>query len=273
MTVISTIITSLCTVHASDSMLTTKTACGDLETVEMERTKIIPVRPLRGAMSYWGLASCDKYQWSTYDWLAERGNHANEYDSAEDFAGCLAKGLNEKIGKMNFASPLDRGIGIHLTVYERIQDYQVPEFFLISNWSDTNYRSLKPGGVEVSRETYGTLEGEARKPEHRSEQYRLKVQKRLQAGAMLIFNNGNTTLFNPAAKAILEMIDELRKSRSFLRTEEVKTYRDIARRPLEIVSKVQQDFCREGMRAVGGRIHDLAITPSGEYSSTSNSTR
>ncbi len=270
MTAISTIITKLCTVHACDSMLTRKAACGSLETVSTTQHKTVQVRAFSGAMSYWGLASCEEKKWSTYDWLKERGNHAREHDSAEGFARSLAEGLNKNIQNMNLASSLDCGIGIHLTVYERIQDYQIPELFLISNWADTNYSSLNPGGVQVSRETYGMLEGEARKPEHRSDQYRLKVHGRLQAGAMLMFNNGNTKLFNPAAKAILEMIDELRKARNFLRTEEVKTYCDIARRPLEIVSKVQQDFCREGTRAVGGRIHDLAITPSGDYFSTSD---
>src|SRR5215831_14873694 len=43
----------------------------------------------------------------------------------------------------------------------------------------------------------------------------------------------------------------------------------LARRPVEVVTAIQRDFCAGGKRIGGGRVHDLLITPSGDYSSTS----
>jgi len=39
----------------------------------------------------------------------------------------------------------------------------------------------------------------------------------------------------------------------------------LARRPIEVVMAVQRDFCSSEDVRVGGRPHDLAITPEGEY--------
>jgi hypothetical protein len=56
-TVISTVITRYCTVHASDSLITKLQPDGSAIPIEWEQSKIILVRPWRGAMSYWGWRS------------------------------------------------------------------------------------------------------------------------------------------------------------------------------------------------------------------------
>jgi hypothetical protein len=60
-TVVATLITKACTVHASDSLITTTQPNGDIQLEEWEASKIIPVRPFRGAMLVvigWTAASC-----------------------------------------------------------------------------------------------------------------------------------------------------------------------------------------------------------------------
>lgn len=49
----------------------------------------------------------------------------------------------------------------------------------------------------------------------------------------------------------------------------VETYRRLVRRPVEVVSRTQTEFCPKGSRLVGGKPHDLAVTPGGIYSSDS----
>jgi hypothetical protein len=122
MTVISAVITRYCTVHASDSLVTALQADGTCKPKEWTRSKIIAVPHWRGAMAFWGLATYDAYNWSTLDWLQEQAQNADQYSTPEEFAQGLTRKLNEAISNMDFARPVDSGIGIHLTVYEYIDD-------------------------------------------------------------------------------------------------------------------------------------------------------
>lgn len=271
MTVIAAVITRYCTAQASDSLITELQSDGTRVPKEWERTKIVAVPHWRGAMAYWGLATYDVYQRSTLDWLQERAQEADQSSSPEDFARRMTEMLNEAISKMTFHRPLDAGIGIHFTAYEYINNYWIPELFLLSNFEDPSYQLLHSDGVRFSRETYHHIDRNVPgpRPEHREAKYRLKVHEHLQAGGMLIYNNGDPFMFNPAAEAILTMIRELARRGNLAYPDNVATYRAIVRRPIEIVSRVQLDFARQETRTVGGKPHDLAVTPNGEYSSDS----
>jgi hypothetical protein len=267
MTVISTVISRYCTVHASDSFITTSQADGRVERDETQQSKIVPVRHWRGAVSYWGLAG--NGQWSTFDWLQQQARSARNFSSPEDFAGGLACGLNRELPNMHFHTERDSGIGIHFTAYERIGDYWVPELFLISNWTDPSYESVHPE-VRVSRETYHiAFQCAAPRPEHREEQLRLAVYQFLQEGQILTYNNGDPILFNIVAKALHQVFRELARRGVLKSRDSIEMYCFMAKRPVEIVSELQRDFCRGDFRVVVGRIHDLAITPDGQFSSTS----
>jgi hypothetical protein len=85
---------------------------------------------------------------------------------------------------------------------------------------------------------------------------------------MLMYNNGDPVMFTSAANAMLAMFRALAQRGKLAGAGKVQTYLAIARRPIEVVSKAQVDFCHEGARVVGGKPHDLAITPNGEYLST-----
>jgi hypothetical protein len=95
------------------------------------------------------------------------------------------------------------------------------------------------------------------------------VATALQNDRFLLYNNGDPQLYNAAADAIYKMVRVLGIRRNLKDTEDTETLRALARRPIEVVAEIQRDFCREGTRIVGGRVHDLLIMPSGEYSSTS----
>lgn len=84
---------------------------------------------------------------------------------------------------------------------------------------------------------------------------------------MLIFNNGDPIMFNSAAKAILDGFSILRQRGDVANPDTIDTHLSLVRAPVDIVSSLQRDFCREGRRRVGGRPHDLAITPGGIYHS------
>ncbi len=267
MTVVSALITRFCTAHASDSMITELRSDGTYEPIEWERSKIIAVRRWRGAMTYWGVAKFDAYNWSTFDWLTERAYEAPSFSLPEEFANDVAAKLNTALANMQFVNPKAGGIGIHFTAYEYLNDYWIPELFLISNWTNTLYSDVRPEGVGVSRETYHAVMEEPPAEKHRELQYRMKVHDFLQEGKFIVYNNGDPSLFNPAANAILKMFEELARRGRLNAPSEIKTHLAMARRPVEIVSKAQVDFCPEGMRVVGGKPHDLAVTPNGEYRS------
>jgi hypothetical protein len=268
MTVVSTLITSHCTVHASDSLLTALQRDGTNKPKEWKKPKIVPVPRWRGAISYWGFAGSETQKWWTLDWLRERARKADSFSSAEEFAGSLADDLTTALSMMRLAKPTDAGIGIHFTAYECVDKSWIPELFLISNWVDPTYSSVHPDGLRVSRETYNTAIAQPTSPDHGRPKFRLRVKEFLEQGRFLIYNNGDPILFNPAANAILNMFGELARRRKLVRGDSISTYLAIARTPIQVVSKVQETFCPKGKRVVGGKTHDLSVTPGGKFFST-----
>ena len=267
MTVIATMITRSGTAHATDSLLTTRGMDGERVPVETEEAKVVAVRQFRGALAYWGYAGTGSGV-RTVDWLRERVVEAAGVGSPEDFAGWLADLLEAWLRTQGVANDARYGVGVHFSAYERIGDYWVPELFLISNFADPNYTSLRPGGVGYSRETFSTITGVLRSPDDGQPDRRLHVHGFLQEGKWLRFNNGDPRLFNPTAEALRVML-ELAKQRGVLAELDATRLRRWTRLPVEIVSQMQREFYRAGVRVVGGRIHDLAVTPAGEYSSDS----
>ena len=265
MTVISTIITRRYTAHASDSLIT---PFGDHEKEDREwqKTKIIPVRHWRGAMSYWGLATTDQ-GWNTVTWLRERAHNTRHFESEESFARALTKDLTQEIENIRFSEPRHSGLGIHLTVYERVKDYWVPELFKVSNWTDNSYTAVFPDGFKLERVTFRTLADPPmdEQPEHGEPMYRLEVHRQLQAGLILTYNNGDPVLFNQPAGALSNMIRTLVARGVLKDLQTPQAVCALARRPIEVVMAVQRDFCSSEDVRVGGRPHDLAITPEGEY--------
>jgi hypothetical protein len=149
MTVISTIITKRLTAHASDSLIT-PFGKHNKEERETQKTKIIPVRHFRGAMSYWGLATTTA-GWNTLDWLRDRaGGYARKFDNPEEYAKALRAELNQQFSKISLQEPGQPGLGIHFTAYEVVDGYRIPEMFKISNWTDLSYSAVHPGGPSFS---------------------------------------------------------------------------------------------------------------------------
>ena len=267
MTVIATLITRHCTVHATDSFITRLNADGNREILESQQSKIVAVRQFRGMMSYWGLATFDQYKWSTYEWLGRQD--ISRFDSAEQFAYYIADELNKELSRMNFRDSRESGIGIHFSAYERVGDYWIPEMFLISNWQDPSYTSLRSTGVGCSRETFHTLSQETPSPDHGNREFRMHVHNYLQEDNYIGYNNGDPLIFNPAAGTIFEQFKAIARRGHLKDPTSVRTYLNMTRRPVEIVVTTQLDFCEGRFRCVGGKPHDLAVTPEGIYESTS----
>lgn len=265
MTVVSALITRYGTAHASDSYITKPNTGGGREVIDDQTTKLIYVKHWRGAMGYWGLATCQN--WSTLDWLRARAQNASRFANPEEFANSLAADLTQALEGL-FLTPSEKGIGIHFTTYEHIRDYWVPELFLISNWQGVPYNALRPTGVGASRETFGTLTSTPPAPEHGNIECRMAVREALRAGTIFGYNNGDPELFNPIANAIFQDFRTLSGRGVLLDATSKESHCALARRPVEVVSQLVRDFAREDTRMVGGKTHDLCILSNGEYWST-----
>jgi hypothetical protein len=103
---------------------------------------------------------------------------------------------------------------------------------------------------------------------HGALELRLKVHEFLLQGNLLIYNNGDPVLFNPAANGMAAMFIELARRGPSRTQQDTSKILAMARRPVELVANAQRDFCDPGKRLVGGKAHDLAITPDGGYLST-----
>lgn len=289
MTVITAIVSKAGTAHASDSYITEVDENGDLKVLEDQETKIVKVEAWRGVMAYWGLATCPTYDWCTLDWLRARANEAHKFPSAEAHAQNIQQQLNAKLWSMQFRRPTDGGIGIHYSVYEYVDGYWIPELFLLSTFADISYQVLHPDGVHLSRETFhhvaaGIMKGDNRiqgrlpalalgdefaQAWHRESQYRRVVQAYLSAGGMLYYNNGDPVMFNPIANAVLQSMQTLEARGELVDVAEPATYRKLAYDTVSAVCTMQRDFARPKRQRVGGKVHDIVITPGGVYDSRS----
>ncbi len=268
MTVISAIINKYCTVHATDSLITVLQKDGTREPIEYKQSKIVRVHHLKGAISYWGLASYPNYKWSTLDWLKKQAGIAKKYNSAEEFAEHLAKDLNKEINRMHFKDNLHSGIGLHFTAYENIENFKIPELFLITNYKDPSYRELYEDGIRLYRNTFSTIcsMGE-RKPEHRDVSYRKIVREALQSGRWLYFNNGDPGIYNIISQGIFSIFNVYAQRKYLKDAEETETYRAIASLPIDVIKNSQERFIRKKYKSAGGTTHVLSISPNGEYQS------
>jgi hypothetical protein len=267
MTIISTIISRHCTAHASDSLVTRKRNDGIYEILDDKTTKIIPVPRWAGAMAYWGLATTDD-GWSTVQWLRKRISQSGQFGEPEEFARDVGNRLNSELSAMRLCEPLAKGIGIHFTAYERVDNYPIPELFVITNFDNTQYSALHADGIHVTRETYGVaFQTPDRSIEHGKPDYRHQVRKYLEASNVLLFNNGDPFMFNTAFSAIDHLFRIAQQRRILKPPTDPKAHRDVIGWPIELVYKVQRYFVKEGYQMVGGKPHNLSITPRAEYES------
>ncbi len=269
MTVIATVITRHYTALASDSFITIAQQDGSRQVIEDRASKLIRVPSWRGAMAYWGLAMLGA-DWNTKQWLGARAASAGDHDSAEEYAAALSSSLTREIGQRRFRTPTDSGLGIHFTAYERVDGYSIPELFLISNWTDTSYSAVRPNGFQMTRETYATLQKlHDRPPEQREVRNRRAVHAALHDTALMFrFNNGDPVLFNPVADSVLNTFATLYSRGQVHDSGSARTHLSLVRRPVDVVSTLLADIAEPGSRLIGGRPHDLAVSPAGRYEST-----
>lgn len=270
MTVIATIISDQCIAFATDSFITEPSGDGNHKIKESRQSKIVGFQNLRAAACYWGLAKYGK--WDTYSWLRDQVKISSQISTLQEFATHLHNALSNEFSKLNFYHELDKGIGIHLAGYEYLDGYWIPELFVCTNYADTSYKNLCC--LHLTRETYINVAKD--KPSRQQPlsinqgsdlQERKYVNEWLKSGFMT-FNNGDPIQFNPIAETVLNSAKHLAAIKK-LRIRDVEFYRSLVKRPIEIVSAMQRDFCKKGTRLVGGRIHDVTITPDGQFESKS----
>jgi hypothetical protein len=224
-------------------------------------------------MGYWGLAWLDD-GWGTFQWLRDRAEGVGSTDSPAAFAEACAAQLTTELSRRKFANPRHSGLGIHFTAYEYIDGYWIPELFVLSRWTDATYRDVLPDfRFRVTRETYATLRGidppDGRSSEVGQAAFRREVHAALHdAPLMFRFSNGDPALFNPIANCVLDTFAQLSSRGQLREPSSVETHLSIARRPVEIVSRLLADFAAPATRLIGGKPHDLAVTFGGIYQST-----
>lgn len=262
MTAISALISKDWIVSASDSLLTEfYPDSNEIKHIEFKKSKIIPVRKFKAAISYWGLAKIKS--WRTYDFIKELASNADSFNTFEEFANNLKTKLQEKLDSITFQNQIHKGIGIHIIGYEHYDNDLLPELFLISNYTDTSYTIL--GDLRISRNLYITLPDEFKNNENSLEEKQRRVMEFLNQGRFYIFNNGDPMLFNPAAYAIHNMFNTA-VNRKVLKQEQIyNLYMKLASRPIEIIKEVQHDFFKKDCIRIGGKIHHLLITKQGKF--------
>jgi hypothetical protein len=266
-TVVSAILTRSCIAIASDSYIT-RLRAGNRELVpELIGPKIVRFDRIRAAAAFWGLAELDGV--STYDWLRSVASTCQGGVARPTLAE-LAELLCEDLRPRLLARPYkQRGIGIHLAGYERVKGYRVPEPFLITNWQDESYIKRQPLDWK-RRSHFDVFRTEPASWKHNPDSdERLRFRELLEAGGFYTVNNGDPVMFNPAASATYEMLQQMVTNRRASYSDSPATWGSLATLPIQIVRDFQQGTHVRLKRAVGGQIHNVVIPKTGEPTSTS----
>lgn len=213
MTVISAIVSRYCVAHASDSYITECVGKPKYKVKQFSQTKVVAVPRWKGIVSYFGLAEVNS-SWTTLGFLRQQIRNTPNFGTAAEFAQHLAQSLNIVLSGFRFQEEIQKGIGVHFSAYEEVAGHSIPELFHITNYRGTSYMELLPGGVRATRETYANLpDGDkSDRRGHHEEKYRLEVFDRLMAGHVLLFNNGDPTMYNAVAGALAYMLREASRS-------------------------------------------------------------
>jgi len=124
MTVVTTLMSSTCTVHASDSLLTTLTPGGETSNSssgcdERSSREVFP-----GAIAYYGLAGRQN-GWQTLAWLRTQASEAGRHGSVQEVG---STGHSLQANSFGSAWPAALGIGLHFSAYERVTTTGFPNF-------------------------------------------------------------------------------------------------------------------------------------------------
>lgn len=244
-----------------DSFLVKHGSAG-LERVDSRAQKLLPVRSRRAAISYWGFAGLTKLKISE---VLKQFAGESTASTLEGFAEALRDKLNDIFAKHPGIPRTDRGIGVHLVGYERVDGLDVPELFLISNFKGITYDELYDH-LGCSRRSYLTLSedsgDDAYLKKHGDPKYRRAVWDYLQTGDVICFNNGDPEMFSPVAGAISVAIRNAKRRGA--RLPGMGWCRELAVSPIATVAQLQKAFFKDQYRLVGGKIQDLVILPDGQ---------
>lgn len=279
MTLICARLSKSCTVHATDSLLTSLED-DDSEHVIAEgsgKPKIVKVSKYRGAMSWWGSVQHNMgegHYWNALEWMQQMSEESKNSElSVDDFAQSLADRLSMQFREYLRLKGRHRALGLHFTVYETREGKDIPELFLITNYSGIE-ANAKGAYVTVGtafsaqRHSYFQVSGERDFDfeKHHEDKYRLAVHTYLQS-ADLPFQNGDTVLFNTTGAGLTNMANIL-FARNWIADEIPIVQGQLARLQVETVASSLEYFCPEGRRKIGKPCFNLIILPDGEMKST-----
>jgi len=268
MTVIVSIISKTCCAHASDSFITTH----DGSIINAEDTKIFPVYRFKGVLAFWETALFNsingKQQIYSKDLIKELINSAKNFQNPRDFAFSVRDFFNKfYIDHRITNAPL----GFHFSAYEVIEGINIPELFTIRNFKGVDYHNLLPYGFEVLRNTYCILPTEYKlkgiENDNESNYCRIAVQRYLDSGKLITFNNGDPELSSIAIASLFEM-SKIASSRRIIKyIDHPSTYRQMATWIVDSVSDFQKKLLKKKKQIVGGKRHNISITPNGVFDS------
>ena len=265
MTAISSVINRNCIAIASDSLITVYIKHSkSYKIIEYTKPKILRMEKYHAAASYWGLAKYGK--WDTFEFIKTLLRNSDRNIPLSKLLKFVNKHLHLELERILPGNDLRKGIGIHVTGFENIDNIILPELYLISNFTDPTYSALKR--MSVAPQLYGKLLKNYYQNGLTRNEQRIRINKFLQTGNFFTYNNGDPVLFNNFAKSIFNSIKIL-NDRKILGHVSSEVLRSIAKRPIEIIKRIQVDFCPQDRRLVGGKIHDLLITSNRDYISNS----
>lgn len=237
-------------IHCTDSLLTSKIDGKRKRAIGSGTSKILDCPRFKGAISWWGLVGTET--WNARTWLMDVMVRLDQVQdlTVDKFAESLADELGYLLKRSHIEE--NKGVGLHFTTLEDIDDDVIPELFLITNYAGMEYE----GGPKFvsERQTFHTLSKNTDSDFalHHQPYYRKKVLEHLQVYP-IIYSNGQPRLFGALEPDIQRIMKDVSQ-------EKRKFWMNF---PLEIcksITALHQAETSSDQRLVGGPFWEMTTS-------------
>lgn len=255
------------TAHATDSLITKRTATGRDPSELSGKPKFVHIPKFHGIMSWFGTVQYGG--WNALEFLTKKAEEAEKFTvkQIQDFSDNIAHDIGIALNGGGWSMP-EKGCGIHFTFYEELDEYWVPELMFITNYSGyeatTGYQTGGPALLAL-RQTFHTISGnkDVNYSQHGDSECRRAVHSFINNVRSLWYTNGDN-FFTNAGFEIAENSQQIFLTRKMLKTHnalKLAQWRTLF--AVKTAVEAHKIFSYEPL--VGGKCFSTAVMPPGDY--------
>ncbi|MBK8225507.1 MAG: hypothetical protein IPK73_31225 [Candidatus Obscuribacter sp.] len=249
--------------HATDSLIVDL----NMKPVHAEsgKAKIFAIPRFQGAISWHGTAAFPG-GWRAMKWI-ESEVASYKGNSPDELAGIMAENLTQVFWANTGVVLSERGMGLHFTFYEKVDNLNIPELIWITNFNSITalgqYKPDQGPRFVAQRQTFHTFTKQSDFEHHARDSYRKVVANYLSLLGPLVYQNGDILLTSLSAGMVEQALLNLLVRKELRSNDPLENFGRRALYRAEIAALTQRVFSSPEKVGVGTPCFNLIIPPEG----------